>query len=108
MKKESDSQTHTEIRYAHGYDSEQSRRMHGGRTAQVHGAFFLPHVRVGMKLLDCGCGSGSITLGLADVVAPGQVTGIDIASSELERARTSANQQGFISSWCAGCHASAH
>jgi ubiquinone/menaquinone biosynthesis C-methylase UbiE len=35
--------------------------------------FFLPHLQSGMTLLDCGCGPGSLTLGLAEAVAPGQV-----------------------------------
>jgi SAM-dependent methyltransferase len=40
-----------------------------------------------MSLLDCGCGVGSITLGLAGAVAPGHVTGIDISEVAIEQAR---------------------
>jgi hypothetical protein len=40
------------------------------RTAAREGAFFLPHLRAGMRVLDCGCGPGSITLGLAAAVSP--------------------------------------
>jgi ubiquinone/menaquinone biosynthesis C-methylase UbiE len=62
-------------------------RHHGGRSARVQASFFIPFLRPGMRLLDCGCGAGSITLGLAKIVAPGQVTGIDRAEVEIERAR---------------------
>jgi hypothetical protein len=42
------------------------------RNAAWHAAFFLPHLQPGMSLLDCGCGSGSITVGLAEAVSPGR------------------------------------
>jgi SAM-dependent methyltransferase len=45
-----------------------------------------------MTLLDCGCGSGSITVGLAKLVEPGQVTGIDISEAEVERSRARATE----------------
>ena len=38
------------------------------RTADKEAAFFLPHLRPGMRLLDLGSGPGSITLGLAEKV----------------------------------------
>ena len=40
------------------------------RTAAKEGAFFLAYLRPGMRLLDLGCGPGSVTLGLAEAVAP--------------------------------------
>ena len=39
-----------------------------------------------MRLLDCGCGPGSITTGLAEAVTPGQVVGVDIEPSEYKHA----------------------
>ncbi len=49
--------------YTHGYGaaSEEMAR----RSAESSAAFFLPHLKSGMRLLDVGCGPGSITLGLA-------------------------------------------
>jgi ubiquinone/menaquinone biosynthesis C-methylase UbiE len=43
-----------------------------------------------MRLLDCGCGPGTITVGLADAVAPGEVVGIDNGSEQIELARSHA------------------
>jgi SAM-dependent methyltransferase len=48
-----------------------------------------------MAVLDCGCGPGSITLGLAEAVAPGDVLGIDVGASQLERARAAAAARGL-------------
>src|SRR5215467_1957963 len=64
------------------------------RTAAQWVGFFLPHLRPGMSLLDCGCGGGAITLDLAQIVAPGQVVGIDTDASQLELARTLAAERG--------------
>jgi ubiquinone/menaquinone biosynthesis C-methylase UbiE len=73
--------------YAHGYDSALTHQLHAGRTAPTHAAFFIPYLQPGMHLLDCGCGSGAITLGLAQAVHPGFVVGIDVAEIEIERSR---------------------
>lgn len=67
-------------------DSLFQRRM-ARRSAERQAAFLLPHLRPGMRLLDCGCGPGSITIGLAKIVAPGAVVGVDIDPREVERAR---------------------
>ena len=60
------------------------------RTLESHGAFFLPYLRPGLSVLDCGCGPGSITMGIAASIAPGDVVGIDFAQSQIERARAAA------------------
>lgn len=55
-----------------------------GRTAEKNATFFVSFLHPGMNLLDCGSGPGSITIGLAKRVAPGQTIGIDINPGELE------------------------
>jgi ubiquinone/menaquinone biosynthesis C-methylase UbiE len=65
------------------------------RTAGVAAAFFLPYLRPGMRLLDRGCGPGTITLGLAGAVAPGEVVGIDPLANRLDLARAAAASQGI-------------
>jgi ubiquinone/menaquinone biosynthesis C-methylase UbiE len=64
------------------------------RTAAQEAAFFVPHLRPGMRVLDAGCGPGSITVDLAAIVAPGQVVGIDAQPSQVEQARVLASARG--------------
>ena len=72
-------------RYVHGYE-EWTREWMARRTASGELGFLLPYVSSGMSVLDCGCGPGSITLGLAEIVAPGQVVGLDVEPRQLEAA----------------------
>lgn len=63
---------------------------HARRTASSHAAFLLPHLRPGMRLLDAGCGPGSITIGLAEAIAPGEATGLDANAGAIDQARAAA------------------
>jgi ubiquinone/menaquinone biosynthesis C-methylase UbiE len=67
----------------------------GARTAARDAAFFTTHLRPGMRLLDAGCGPGSITLGLAAAVAPGEAVGVDLQPAQVEQARALAAACGF-------------
>jgi ubiquinone/menaquinone biosynthesis C-methylase UbiE len=64
------------------------------RTLESHGAFFLPYLSPGLSVLDCGCGPGSITMGIAASVAPGNVVGVDFGQSQIERAKAAAAREG--------------
>lgn len=46
------------------------------RSAAIYADFLVPHLTENTRLLDCGCGSGSITVGLAGSVR--QVVGLDL------------------------------
>ncbi len=76
-------------------DPEAQRLYVGVRRAAQWVPFFLPHLRSGMSLLDCGCGVGSITLDLAEIVAPGRVVGLDLDETQLEIGRRAAAQRGL-------------
>jgi SAM-dependent methyltransferase len=81
-------------RYTHGH-APAVVRQHGQRTAEEAAAFLLPELRPGLRLLDVGCGPGSITRGLAERVAPGEVIGIDLSRDTLETARRAAAAGGL-------------
>lgn len=80
--------------YTHGH-APATLRQHAQRTADEAAAFLLPHLRPGMRLLDVGCGPGSITRGLAERLAPGPVVGIDLSRDALDGARRDAAARGL-------------
>lgn len=82
-------------RYTLGYSSQTIQRLQQ-RTAAKEASFLLPHLSAGMRLLDCGCGPGSITVGFAETVAPGQVVGVDIEPSEYKAAWSQAAKRPNI------------
>lgn len=63
------------------------------RTASTHASYLLPHLRSGLRLLDCGCGPGSITAGLARAVAPGLTVGLDLVPQQFVQVRALAAAQ---------------
>ena len=63
-------------------------------TAETSAAHLLPHLRPGLRLLDFGCGPGTISVGLAEAVAPGEMHGVDMDESLIERARSVAASLG--------------
>jgi ubiquinone/menaquinone biosynthesis C-methylase UbiE len=81
------------LRYVHATTKAEQGRLER-RTVETSAAFLVPHLRVGMRLLDCGCGPGSITVGLAARVAPGEAIGVAPQPAQLDRARALASDQG--------------
>ena len=61
------------------------------RTLESHGQFFVKYLRGVARVLDCGCGPGTITLGIASVIAPGVVTGGDRMEVHCHSKRTNAH-----------------
>lgn len=81
-------------KYTHGH-APAALRQHGRRTAAEAAAFLLPELRPGMRLLDVGCGPGSITRDLAKRLAPGEVIGLDLSRETLAVARQDAVARGL-------------
>ncbi len=79
--------------YFMGY-GEDSDQIMLARTAREWAGFLIHYLKPGMRLLDCGSGPGSITVGLAEVVAPGEVVGIDLEPGQVARARALAERAG--------------
>ena len=75
--------------YTMGYD-EVMRQYLERRTAESNASHLLPHLEPGMRLLDFGCGPGTISVGLARAVEPGEFHGIDMEESQIEIARAAA------------------
>lgn len=69
--------------YTPGYSSRSVDFMRRRRAA-THAAFFIPYLRPDMRLLDCGCGPGTITIDLAGLVA--EAVGIDQEDLQFEQA----------------------
>jgi ubiquinone/menaquinone biosynthesis C-methylase UbiE len=70
-----------------------AREYFRNRTAAVSAKFFVSYLKSAMDLLDCGCGEGTVTVDLAELVAPGTVAGIDISADSIERARQLASDR---------------
>jgi ubiquinone/menaquinone biosynthesis C-methylase UbiE len=76
-------------------DDAWSRAVFTRRSGSV-GAFLAPHLRPGMRLIDCGCGPGSITVDLAAIVAPGAVIEMDRREDALNDGRRLARERGVV------------
>jgi ubiquinone/menaquinone biosynthesis C-methylase UbiE len=80
-------------RYAPGW-ADDAVEMMASRTAEQRASFFLRLLTPGMRVLDVGCGPGSITCGLARTVAPnGGVVGVDVEPSQVQSAQLEAKRQ---------------
>ena len=61
--------------YTMGY-SEEFRQMLDQRSAETHAVYLLPHLKPGHRVLDFGCGPGTISVGLARAVDPAASGGV--------------------------------
>ena len=79
--------------YTMGY-SEEFRQLLNRRSAETHAKHLLSYLKPGFRVLDFGCGPGTITVGLAKAVEPGEVHGIDMEESQIGLARSAAQAGG--------------
>ncbi|MDO5368444.1 methyltransferase domain-containing protein [Kocuria sp.] len=80
--------------YSHGH-APSVLASHGTRRAADSAAYLLPELSPGVSLLDIGCGPGSITLDLAETVAPGRVIGMDQSLEAITSAADAARERGL-------------
>jgi len=73
-------------RYLHGH-ADAVLRSHRQRSAENSCSYLLGRLAPDARILDVGCGPGTITVGLAARVPEGQVVGIDAAPGILDEAR---------------------
>ena len=69
-------------------------RSHKWRTAANSAGYLLSSLRPDMKILDIGCGPGSISIDLATLVPEGSVIGVDTELNVLQQAQANAHNQG--------------
>ena len=101
------SATSSEV-YTHGHHPAVVSQ-HAARTAASSAAFLLPSLETGSRLLDVGCGPGSITVGLARHVGPtGHVCGIDVADAVVLQANAAIAAAELPPSQCLARVASAY
>src|SRR5689334_11417637 len=79
--------------YTHGHD-EAVLRSHRWRTVENSGAYLLPHLRPGQRLLDAGAGPATLTADLAARVAPGPVTAVEIDDAAAALTRQGLAERG--------------
>ncbi len=79
--------------YTMGYD-ENFQQLLRLRSAESHAAYLLPHLKAGHRVLDFGCGPGTISVGLAKAIEPGELHGIDMEESQIGIARAAAQAGG--------------
>lgn len=82
-------------RYTHEHH-EAVLRSHRWRTADNSAAYLLPHLGPGARVLDVGCGPGTLTVDIARRVAPGRVVGVDVSAEVVEQAQTHAAEVGGV------------
>ncbi|KAF2501191.1 S-adenosyl-L-methionine-dependent methyltransferase [Lophium mytilinum] len=80
--------------YVHGHHSS-VLRSHSWRTVENSCPHLLPHMRPDAKILDVGCGPGTITCDLAQRVPQGSVIGVDMSVDVLKGAEKLATEQNL-------------
>lgn len=80
--------------YTHGH-AESVLRSHRWRTAENSAGYLLPRITERARILDVGCGPGTITLDLARRAKAGHVLGVDRSEAVVAEAQRAAQQAGL-------------
>ena len=75
--------------------SAHARDLFNQRTVEEDAPLVAQHLRPGMRVVDFGCGAGSLTCGFARMTAPGDVLGVDMSADAIGRAHALAEQSGL-------------
>ncbi len=81
-------------RYTHGHHPS-VLKSHTWRTVENSAAYLIPELTPGVSVLDVGCGPGTITVDIAERVAPGRVVGMDFSTEIVEQAAARAEERGL-------------
>jgi SAM-dependent methyltransferase len=74
-------------KYTPGHSTNATAFM-AARSFATHGGFIADYIKPGMKVLDCGCGPGGLSVGLAAAVGTkGEIIGVDFAESQIAAAK---------------------
>jgi 2-polyprenyl-3-methyl-5-hydroxy-6-metoxy-1,4-benzoquinol methylase len=79
--------------YTHGH-LESVLRSHRWRTAENSAGYLLARIREDSRILDVGCGPGTITVDLARLASAGTVVGIDRSEAVIHEAGVAAERAG--------------
>ncbi|KAK1753224.1 S-adenosyl-L-methionine-dependent methyltransferase [Echria macrotheca] len=79
--------TSSQTNYIHGHPPE-VLKAHAHRTAARDAAYLAPHIRRDSKILDIGCGPGTISADFAALAPEGSVVCFEISEAALATART--------------------
>jgi 2-polyprenyl-3-methyl-5-hydroxy-6-metoxy-1,4-benzoquinol methylase len=79
--------------YTHGH-AESVLRSHRWRTAENSAGYLLPRLQAEARILDVGCGPGTITLDLARRAERGSVIGLDRSEAVIDESRETARHAG--------------
>ena len=86
-------QTSLQTEYTMGY-SDEFLGLLRRRSVERDCSYLLPHLKPGLDLLDFGCGPGTLSVGLARLVEPGKLHGVDIEESQIAIAQSAAQTGG--------------
>jgi ubiquinone/menaquinone biosynthesis C-methylase UbiE len=81
--------------YTHGHH-ESVLRSHRWRTVENSAAYVAARLVPGTRVLDVGCGPGTITVDIANRVSPGRTIGIDASAEVIDQARRDASGVGNV------------